>query len=240
MDGEGMRWCAIGKEERAINISDTIIKHYLKDVYFLTGTAYAGKSTMAAMLAERYGLIHCGENYHIEISDQIAGPEEFPNLCYLKTMSGWQEFINRTPEEYERWIYDTAAEAAEFEIAELIRLSGKGKVIVDTNIPVTQLHKIADYHQVAAMLSPQSMSVEHFFDRDDPEKAFINEQINKAEDPEKTRKNYKECIARINSREHYEEYQNSGFFTLVREDVTKDTREETLKRLAEHFGLTEK
>ena len=90
------------------------------------------------------------------------------------------------------------------------------------------------------MLSPQFMSVEHFFDRDDPEKAFINEQINKAEDPEKTRKNYKECIARINSREHYEEYQNSGFFTLVREDVTKDTREETLKRLAEHFGLTEK
>ena len=34
------------------------------DAYFITGTAYAGKSTMVKLLAEKYGGIFCGENYH--------------------------------------------------------------------------------------------------------------------------------------------------------------------------------
>ena len=36
-------------------IENNIVKHYLKNVYFITGTAYAGKSTAVKMLAERYG-----------------------------------------------------------------------------------------------------------------------------------------------------------------------------------------
>jgi hypothetical protein len=38
-------------------ISDRIIKHYLRNVLFVTGTAYAGKFTMVKMLADRFGLI---------------------------------------------------------------------------------------------------------------------------------------------------------------------------------------
>lgn len=49
-----------------MKIDDNIIKYYLRNVMFITGTAYAGKSTMVAMLAEKYGLVQCGENYHIE------------------------------------------------------------------------------------------------------------------------------------------------------------------------------
>jgi RimJ/RimL family protein N-acetyltransferase len=71
---------------------------------FITGTAFAGKSTMVAMLAEKYGLIQCGENYHAKVADEIIVPERQPNLCYFQTMKDWQEFVNRTPEEYEKWI----------------------------------------------------------------------------------------------------------------------------------------
>lgn len=39
------------------------------------------------------------------------------------------------------------------------------------------------------MLSSQDMSVEKFFDRDDPDKAFLKEQIMLADDPESTMKN---------------------------------------------------
>ena len=38
-----------------MKIENNILKHYLKNVYFITGTAYAGKSTTVKMLAERYG-----------------------------------------------------------------------------------------------------------------------------------------------------------------------------------------
>ena len=52
-----------------MKIDNRIIKHYLKNVMFITGTAYAGKSTMAALLAERYGLVECGENFHSRAAD---------------------------------------------------------------------------------------------------------------------------------------------------------------------------
>jgi hypothetical protein len=220
-----------------MEINNQIIKHYLKNVMFINGTAYAGKSTMVRMLAEEYGLVHCGENYDC-IPKGIVTPEKYPNLSYFDTMKDWQEFVNRTPDEYEAWIYGNQWELAEFEITYLMTIAKDQKVIVDTNIPLDILHEIADYNQVAIMLSPQWMSVEHFFDRNDSDKVFTKEQIMKAVDPEKTMKNFLDGIAKINSQEHYDEYANSGFFTLVRKDVVSDTRAETLALLAKHFGLT--
>ena len=220
-----------------MKIENNIIKHYLKDVYFITGTAYAGKSTTVKMLAERYGMILCGENYHMDIANAVATPDTHPDICYHKMLVDWRDFVTRTPEEYERWIYSVGREAAEFEIAALIALYGKGKVIVDTNIPLDLLREISDYHHVAVMLSPQSMSVERFFDRDDPEKRFLLNVIESCDDPEAVMANYRRGLERINSREHYDEYAESGFFTVVREDNGLDTRDEVCCAVARHFGL---
>lgn len=96
-----------------IYISDNLIKNLLKNVYFINGTAYAGKSTMVRMLAEKYNGIECGENYHDKLMHLIDGSNQ-PNLKYFDTMSGWQEFVNRTPEEYDDWIQGVAKEAAEY------------------------------------------------------------------------------------------------------------------------------
>ncbi|MBO5144975.1 MAG: hypothetical protein J6C19_05505 [Lachnospiraceae bacterium] len=82
-------------------------------------------------------------------------------------------------------------EAAEFEIAELISISRDKKVIVDTNIPVEVLKEISDYHRVVVMLSPQAMSVERFFDRNDPEKQFILSIIDGCDNPEAVMENYR-------------------------------------------------
>ena len=220
-----------------MKIHNSILKHYLKNVYFITGTAYAGKSTAVKMLAERYGMIMCGENYHMAVSELVATHDSHPDLCYNKSLTDWRDFVTRTPEEYERWIYSVGREAAEFEVAELIAISQDKKVIVDTNIPLDVLKEISDYNRVAVMLSPQSMSVERFFDRSDPEKQFLLSIIDSCDDPAAVMENYRAGLARINSREHYNEYANSGFFTLVREDNGIDTREEVCERIAEHFGL---
>ena len=66
-------------------INNVILKHYLKNVIFINGTSYAGKSTMVKMLADKYGLIHCGENYDC-VPESIRKPDEFPGLCYFQTM----------------------------------------------------------------------------------------------------------------------------------------------------------
>lgn len=220
-----------------MKIENNILKHYLKNVYFITGTAYAGKSTMVKMLSEKYDMIFCGENYHSEVSDVIADPQLQPDSCYIRNLTDWKDFVTRTPEEYARWIENVGKEAAEFEVAQLLSLGMDKKVIVDTNIPVEVLREISDYDHVVVMLSPQAMSVERFFDREDPEKQFILSVIESCDNPEEVMENYRKGLALINSRENYDKLANSGFFTLVRQDDGRDTREEVCDTIAKHFKL---
>ena len=220
-----------------MKIENNILKHYLKHVYFIIGTAYAGKSTTVKMLADRYDMVFCGENYHSTVSDLVATPDAQPDICFLKNLIDWKAFVTRTPEEYERWIYNVGKEAAEFEIAELLSMPKDKKIIVDTNIPIEILKEISDYQHVAVMLSPQSMSVERFFDRSDPEKQFLLHVIESCENSEAVMENYRQGLARINSPEHYAEYANSGFFTVVRQDSSEDTREAVCNIIAKHFAL---
>lgn len=218
-----------------MEIDNNILKNLFQNVYFLNGTACAGKSTMAKLLADRYDGILCGENYHMELLS-AADPVHQPNLCYFDTMSGWQEFVTRTPESYDAWIQGVAREAAQLEMILLLRLCAQGrKIFVDTNISPEILREISDYHHVAIMLSPTGLAAEQFFDRPDPEKQFLYQQLLKCPDPEAALTNYRKCLERINGPEHYREFAESGFFTHVR--TGESTVEGTLEVLERHFGL---
>lgn len=220
-----------------MQIENNILKYYLRNVYFINGTAYAGKSTAVHMLAERFGLVECGENYHMAVTEKIADEKIQPNLTYFRRMKDWKEFVTRSPEEYEKWILGNQEEVAGFEIAEAISLAQDRKVIVDTNIPLHVLKEITDYNHVAIMVCPQSMSVERFFDRSDPDKQFLLGVIDSCENRDEVMENFRQMLMRVNSKEHYDEFVSSGFFTLVREDDGRDTREEVVMKLAKHFGF---
>lgn len=216
-------------------IQNNILKSLFRNVYFLNGTAYAGKSTMVRLLAEKYNGICCGENYHDVLMEHID-PVNQPNLSYFQTMSGWQEFVTRTPEEYDAWFTGCAREIEQLEIICLLQLCQEGKpIFVDTNISPATLYEISDYRHVAMMLSPQGMSVERFFDRPDPEKQFLYQKLLECPDPEAALVNYRACLERINSREHYAEFAQSGFFTHLRTEDS--TVENSIRILEEHFCL---
>ena len=55
------------------------------NAYFITGTAYAGKSTMTRLLAERHGGILCEENYHDRLLPELD-KREFPCLTYTRDL----------------------------------------------------------------------------------------------------------------------------------------------------------
>ena len=80
-----------------------------KNVYFITGNAYAGKSTMVHLLAQRCDGIECGENYHNSLLEGLD-KEEFPCLTYTRDLQDWQDFVRRTPQEYSDWIDGAAKE----------------------------------------------------------------------------------------------------------------------------------
>ena len=220
-----------------IQLSGNLIRHYLQNVYFINGHSCAGKSTMVKLLAQRYGMICCGENYHDVFPREKLSRWEQPGLCYFDTMSGWEEWLNMTPEEHWNWTEQVSRECVEIEILELVKLSAEGKkIIVDTNIPADILREISDYRHVAVMLcDPPDACATRFFDREDPEKQFMLEQIKRCRDPEATLKNFSAWSLYHPPEET--DWQHTGFFTCTRSDFESDTREEVLHILAEHFGF---
>lgn len=218
-----------------MTIEDNIIKYILKDTYFINGTAYAGKSTMIKLLAEKYDGICCGENYHLKLMDAVD-KEHQPETYYQKNMKDWREFVSRTPEEYDRWYTRASEEIAGMELPLLIQYASLGKkIFVDTNISPSKLMEISEYDHVLIMLSPQETSVHRFFDREDAEKQFLYQELLRCDNPKKALENFRECLRRINSKEHYTEFRNSGFQVIDRDD--NRSIEDTLKLVEEHFRL---
>ena len=144
-----------------------------KNVFFINGTAYAGKSTVLKMLAEKYDGILCEENYHDSKLSELDS-SEFPALTYTRDMTDWRDFIRRTPDEYEAWVKEVTKECEVLELEILEKLSCQGKLVfVDTNISVETLWDISDKDHVLIMLAEPETSVNRFFERPDREKQFL-------------------------------------------------------------------
>ncbi len=219
-----------------MEIDNRLIKEYLKNVYFVTGTAYAGKSSVCKTLSEKCSLHHCEENYNLGNFIELSDIDKHLNLNYFNTMGSWDNFVNRSKEEYESWINGVKEEIYEFEILELISLSKNKKVIVDTNIPLRVLREISDYSRVLVMVSTQEIAMKYFFDREDAEKQFLFKVINESKTPKQTLKNFQECIAYINRPERIEEYKRSKFYVIERKNYDEDI-EDKIKQAETFFGF---
>lgn len=189
-----------------------------KNVYFITGNAYAGKSTMVKLLAEKYNGILCEENYQDRLLDSLD-KLEFPALTYTRDLKEWSHFIRRSPDEYEEWINNVNLECEIIEMRILEDLIKEDRMIfVDTNISLETLRKISDNDHVLIMLADPSVSVNRFFERPDKEKQFLYKLLMEEVDSKKAMDNFRECLSRINSIENYNLFLNSGFNVIVRDD----------------------
>ncbi len=206
-------------------------------MYFFTGTAYAGKSTMVKRLAEKHGGIACEENYHNAHLDGLD-KREFPNLTYTRDLEDWHDFIRRTPDEYEAWIDGASRECEILELQILQGLASQEKpVFVDTNISLETLKRVAKPDHVLVMLADPDVSVRRFFERPDREKQFLYRLMLEEPDPEKSLANFRECLKRINSEERYRQFAESGFNVLLRDDGR--TIEQTVALVEKLLGLAE-
>ena len=208
----------------------------LQNVYFINGTAYAGKSTMVKLLAQKYDGIACEENYHDRLLP-VLDPAEFPCLCYTRDLTDWHDFIRRTPEEYEAWYDGVTKECETLELRILPDLAKQGKpVFVDTNIRPETLKTISDRRHVLMMLADPEISVRRFFQRPDWEKQFSYRLILEEPDPEMAMENYRQGLMRINSKERYDRFLHAGFQVIARDE--RRSVEETLKLVEQVFRLS--
>ena len=207
----------------------------MNDVFFIIGTAYAGKSTLVKGLAEKYGGIACGENYHNALLPGLD-PAEFPCLTYTRDLKDWHDFVRRTPDEYEAWIKGVTKECEILELRILSGLTGQGrKIFVDTNISVETLRRVSDPNHVLVMLADPDISVSRFFDRPDREKQFLYRLMLEEKDPEAALNNFRECLKRVNSPAIYQAFFHSGFQVILRDE--NRSPEETLALAEKAFGL---
>ena len=213
----------------------------LKNVYFVIGTSYAGKSTIVKNLAKKHNGIALEENYHDEKLPELDS-KEFPNLTYTRDLQDWHEFIRRTPDEYVTWVNNVKKECETVELQILEELLQKPemenkKIFVDTNICIDTLHKISDTEHVLVLLSDPEISIRRFFDRPDPEKQFLYKLMLEEPDPQAALDNYREILTRICSKESYDQLENSGFKIIYRDE--NRSQEDTVLLADQLLGIAD-
>lgn len=212
-----------------MNIADNILKHHLKNVLFVSGTAYGGKTTMTKLIEERHGLLRYRQSDKFDEHLAYANKDYQPALCYER--GDWDRFFNRPAEEYAKWLKDGIAEQAEMAIIDLIKLSQDQRVIADVHIPLEYLKRIAEYHQAILLIAEPEMIVENFFNRGDKQDMY--ECIMSTPHPQETLESVKNALRA--AAVPLEEFQNSGFKCIIRDD--NRSTEQTFREIERHFHL---
>ena len=209
---------------------DNVIKEYLKNVYFITGTPCGGKTTLSHALAQKYGfeLFDIDERFeeHKKISDPLFQP------AMNTSFKSADEFFGRTVEEYKNWLLNNTREQLEFVLLDLIRLSENKRVLCDCHLTVAQALAFSEPARVVFLIKDPSNLVDEYGNRPDHQGFF--QYLNSATDIEKAKQTVNTTLYELNA-DRIEEIKRSPFFWIER--TTDSTVEDTVASVEKHFCL---
>ena len=212
---------------------DNIVKEYLKNVYFITGTPCGGKTTVSRALSKTYGIPVYDIDERFEEHQKMSDAEHQPNMN--KEFKDADEFFGRSVEEYKAWLLQNTREQLDFVILDLIRLSKDGPILCDCHLTLEQANTLSDPSRVAFMLKEPKDLVEDYCNR--PDHQGFNNFIHSATDYEKAKATCNETLTSLNVK-RYHDVKNSKFFWLERDNAR--SVEDTEELVAKHFGLVRK
>ena len=220
-----------------MNISENILKHSLRNVYFLTGTACGGKTSASRKLSKKYGFIHFNDNWHedsFKVWQSIIDEKYQKKASKRQAVTNWEAYFSRSVEEFlAAGDYNGYIEYLEYAIIELVKLSQKNKVVADVSVPMELLIEISDYSRIACLLAtPEMVTCENYGKRED-HREFL-ECILSLKEPEKKIATQNELF-RIGVEKIYEDVRKYNLFYIVRTE--ESTVENTLNELEKHFNL---
>lgn len=213
-----------------MNIQDNVIKAYLKNVYFVTGTACGGKSTISRVLAERHNLLLFDIDQRFDQHQQLSDPAFQPAMN--KHFRDADEFFGRSVEEYRQWLLDNTREQLDYVLLDLIRLSQNQPVVCDCHLTLEQVSLLTDPSRVVFLLKEPSNIIEDYCNR--PDHQGFSQFINSASDPAKAKATCNETLRSLNA-DYYRAVKESEYFWVER--TPESTVQKTTQLVEEHFGL---
>jgi len=227
------------RKDKIMNIANNILKHSLQNVYFLAGTPLAGKTTMAKILTEKHGFAYFSEDWYTDsfkLFQSLCTEKYQPYSSRKNETTDWEAHFGKTFDEFMKDDSGSKGndEYIEFAIIELIKMSQKQKVITDIVIPIPLVAEIADYSQIACLMTkPELITCENYGSRDS-HKAFLD-CLKSLKEPEK-KIAVQDELFRVRAEQTYDEVKQHNLFSIVRTE--ESTIENTLLLLEKHFNLT--
>jgi GNAT superfamily N-acetyltransferase len=208
---------------------DNIIKEYLRNVYFITGTPCGGKTTIIKALAKKYGIQAYFVDEQFSVHQLLSDEEHQPNMN--KKFMDADEFFGRTVDEYRNWLIGNTREQLDFIFLDLIKRSKDNIVLCDIHMTPEQAMKYTDPSRIAFLLRNPKDLVEEYSSR--PDHAGFRDFIHSTTDYEKAKATCNETLYSLNI-DVYNYLKNSDFFWLERDE--NRGVEETADLVARHFG----
>lgn len=211
-------------------VQDNVLKEYLKNVYFITGTPCGGKTTVSRALAKRYGLTVYDIDQRFDQHQKASDPALQPAMN--QRFANADQFFGRSVEAYEQWLTDNTREQLDFVLLDLIRLSQDRIVLCDCHLTVEEARRLTEPSRIVFLIREPGHLVEDYCDR--PDHQGFSRFLHSATDVEKAKATCNETLRRLNEK-RIAAIRDSEYFWLERaEDSTVSG---TVNRVARHFGL---
>lgn len=213
-----------------MHLPDNIIKHYLRNVYFLSGSACGGKSTIARYLAATYDLTLYDLDERIPRHKALSDLQHQPVMH--ATYASWDAYFNRPPEVYAESLRRSTEEQAEIAVVELLTLAEGRTIVVDGYFPCAMLQRSSTPDRVVILMADIHAIRSDYLNRAD--KADNRACLAGLEDPERSTEAMFLALEHGLARD-MEEVRASGFTTFVRGPDTDWDR--IREGVAHHFGF---
>ena len=208
---------------------DNIIKEYLRNVYFISGTACGGKTTVTKELGKKYGIPIYVIDDQFTIHQLMSDKEHQPTMT--TTFKDADEFFGRSVDEYKRWLLGNKREQLDYVLLDLIKLSRDQIILCDLHIVVEEADKITDPSRIAFMISKPENIVDTYCNR--PDHKPFSDFIHSATDYEKAKATCEQTLTEINI-DAYNYIKNSDYFWVERDN--NRSVEDTAALVEKHFG----
>ena len=213
-----------------MDIPINFLQHYLRDVYFFSGTACGGKTTISRAFAEKHGFQWLSEDVINDKYQALAKPEYQP--AQYDCPSDWTEYFLRPVDEYNRWLTRISEEQAPLILLEAIRLSAVKPVAVDCAASLHMILDICPPDRVVFLVTDAERSARENLGR--PDHQELNSFVESLPRADEIKENIRKLFIYGNA-QSLDEIQRSGRFYIMRDD--NSSIEQTLLTVEKHFGL---